>query len=90
MPSRVAEEAGWESNATRDNLDPVLALLALAAFGVSVVAAFYGMFATMGSASVEKPGSPAALPRRLLYLALGGLGGAVLCLLAGIATAGVF
>ena len=71
-------------------LDPVLALLALAAFGVSVVAAFYGMFATMGSASVEKPGSPGALPRRLLYLALGGLGGALLCLLAGIATAGVF
>ena len=71
-------------------LDPVLALLALAAFGVSVVAAFYGMFATMGSAAVEKPGSPSALPRRLLYLALGGIGGAVLCLLAGIATAGVF
>ena len=71
-------------------LDPVLALLALAAFGVSVAAAFYGMFATMGSASVEKSGSPGALPRRLLYLALGGLGGAVLCLLAGIATAGVF
>jgi hypothetical protein len=71
-------------------LDPVLALLALAAFGVSVVAAFYGMFATMGRASVEKPSSPGALPRRLLYLALGGLGGAVLCLLAGIATAGVF
>lgn len=71
-------------------LDPVLALLALAAFGVSVVAAFYGMFTMMGSASVEKPGSPGAQPRRLLYLALGGLGGAVLCLLAGIATAGVF
>jgi hypothetical protein len=70
-------------------LDPVLALLALAAFGVSVVAAFYGMFATMGSASVEKPGSPGVLPRRLLYLALGGLGGAVLCLLVGIATAGM-
>jgi hypothetical protein len=71
-------------------LDPVLALLALAAFGVSVVAAFYGMFATMGSGPREKPGSPSALPRRLLYLSLGGLGGAVLCLLAGIATAGVF
>jgi len=71
-------------------LDPVLALLALAAFGVSVVAAFYGMFATMGSGPREKSGSPGALPRRLLYLALGGLGGAVLCLLAGIATAGVF
>ncbi len=71
-------------------LDPVLALLALAAFGVSVVAAFYGMFATMGSGPREKPGPPSALPRGLLYLSLGGLGGAVLCLLAGIATAGVF
>ncbi len=71
-------------------LDPVLALLALAAFGVSVVAAFYGMFATMGRGPREKPGSPGALPRRLLYVAVGGLGGAVLCLLAGIATAGVF
>ena len=29
-------------------------------------------------------------PRRLLYVAVGGLVGAVLCLIAGIATAGVF
>jgi hypothetical protein len=71
-------------------LDPVLALLALAAFGVSVVAAFYGMFTTMGRGPREKAAFPGARPRRLLYLALGGLGGAVLCLLAGIATAGAF
>ena len=43
-------------------LDPVLALLALAAFGVSVVAAFYGMFATMGSAPGEPGFSTDALP----------------------------
>jgi hypothetical protein len=68
-------------------LDPVLALVALAAFGVSVLAAlasFYGMFVAMdGSFS----GTP---PRGLLYVAVGGLVGAVLCLIAGIATAGVF
>ena len=72
-------------------LDPALALLALAAFGVSAMASFYGMFATMGHGPREKkPGSPGALPQRLLYVAVGGLGGAVLCLVAGIATAGVF
>ena len=71
-------------------LDPALALLALAAFGVSVMASFYGMFATMGHGPREKPGSPGALPQRLLYVAVGGLGGAVLCLVAGVATAGVF
>jgi hypothetical protein len=70
-------------------LDPALALLALAAFGVSVMASFYGMFATMGRGPREK-GSPGALPQRLLYVAVGGLGGAVLCLVAGIATAGAF
>jgi putative flippase GtrA len=68
-------------------LDPVLALLALAAFGVSVLASFYGMFVAMGDGLSRTPGS---LPRRLLYVAVGGLGGAVLCLIAGIATAGVF
>ncbi len=71
-------------------LDPALALLALAAFGVSVMASFCGMFATMGREPREKPGSPGALPQGLLYVAVGGLGGAVLCLVAGIATAGVF
>ena len=61
-----------------------LALVALAAFGISALASFYGMFVAMdGSFS----GTP---PRGLLYVAVGGLVGAVLCLIAGIATAGVF
>ena len=65
-------------------LDPALALVALAAFGISALASFYGMFVAMdGSFS----GTP---PRGLLYVAVGGLVGAVLCLIAGIATAGVF
>jgi hypothetical protein len=65
-------------------LDPALALVALAAFGISALASFYGMFVAMdGSLS----GTP---PRGLLYIAVGGLVGAVLCLIAGIATAGVF
>jgi hypothetical protein len=68
-------------------LDPVLALVALAAFGVSVLASFYGMFVAMGDGYSGTPGSP---PRVLLYVAVGGLVGAVLCLIAGIATAGVF
>jgi hypothetical protein len=68
-------------------LDPVLALVALAAFGVSVLASFYGMFVAMGDGHSGTPGSR---PRGLLYVAVGGLVGAVLCLIAGIATAGVF
>ena len=64
-------------------LDPALALVALAAFGISALASFYGMFVAMEGFS----GTP---PRRLLYVAVGGLVGAVLCLIAGIATAGVF
>ena len=65
-------------------LDPALALVALAAFGISALASFYGMFVAMdGSFS----GTP---PRGLLYVAVAGLVGAVLCLIAGIATAGVF
>jgi len=65
-------------------LDPTLALVALAAFGISALASFYGMFVTMGGSFSGMP------PRRLLYVAVGGLVGAVLCLIAGIATAGVF
>jgi hypothetical protein len=67
-------------------LDPVLALAALAAFGISVLASFYGMFVAMGDGFSGKTGPP----RVLLYVAVGGLVGAVLCLIAGIATAGVF
>ncbi len=66
-------------------LDPGLALLSLAAFGVCVLASFYGMFVTMGNGTPEKSRFPGALLRRLLYVAVGGLGGAVLCLIAGIA-----
>jgi hypothetical protein len=65
-------------------LDPVLALVALAAFGVSALASFYGMFVAMGGSYFGTP------PRGLLYVAAGGLVGAVLCLIAGIAAAGVF
>jgi hypothetical protein len=65
-------------------LDPALALVALAAFGISALASFYGMFVAMGGSFSGTP------PRRLLYVAVGGLVGAVLCLIAGIATAGVF
>jgi hypothetical protein len=64
-------------------LDPMLALLALAAFGVCVVASFYGMFVAMGDGSPQKPGS---LLRGLLYVAVTGLGGAVMSLIVGIAT----
>ena len=63
-------------------LDPLLALLSLAAFGVCALASFYGMFVAIGDAPLEKTGS---LLKLLLYVAAGGLGGAVLCLTAGIA-----
>jgi hypothetical protein len=63
-------------------LDPVLALLSLAAFGVCALASFYGMFVAIGDAPLEKTGS---LLKRLLYVAAAGLGAAVLCLIAGIA-----
>jgi hypothetical protein len=69
-------------------LDPALALLSLAAFGVCVLASFYGMFVALGLP--EKPAFPGSLLRRLLYVATGGLGAAVLCLIAGIIVAGAF
>ena len=65
-------------------LDPVLALLSLVAFGVSVLASFYGMFVAMHrNLSQGPPELPGALLRGLLYVATGALGGAVLCLIAG-------
>jgi len=67
-------------------LDPAIALLSLAAFGICVLASFYGMFVAMGPGSPENPRSPGSLLRRLLYVAVAGLGGAVLCLIAGIAS----
>jgi hypothetical protein len=71
-------------------LDPTLALLSLVAFGVCVLASFYGMFVTVGPGQPGKSGLPGPLLRWLLYVAVAGLGGAVLCLAAGIAGASVF
>ena len=71
-------------------LDPTLALLSLVAFGVSVLASFYGMFVIMDHGSQGKPGRPVSLLRRLLYVAVAGFGGAVLCLAAGIVVASLF
>ena len=69
-------------------LDPALALLSLVAFGVSVLASFYGMFLAMDRGHEgEAPKPPGSLLRRLLFVAAGALGGAVLCLIAGIAVA---
>jgi hypothetical protein len=71
-------------------LDPMLAILSLAAFGVSVLASFCGMFVAMNrNLSPGLPKFPGALLRRLLYVAVGALGGAVLCLITGIAIASV-
>ncbi len=71
-------------------LDPVVALLSLVAFGVSVLASFYGMFLAMNrNLSPGPPKHPGSLLRGLLYLAAGALGGAVLCLIASIAIASV-
>jgi hypothetical protein len=68
-------------------LDPLLAILSLVAFGVSVLASFYGMFLAMGHGRSSK--LPGSLLRGLLYVAVGALGGAVLCLIVGIAVASV-
>jgi hypothetical protein len=71
-------------------LDPALALLALVAFGVSVLASFYGMFVAMNrDLSPGPPKFPGTLLRGLLYVATGALGGAVLCLVVGIAIVSV-
>lgn len=62
-------------------LDPVLAVLSLVAFGVAVLASFYGMLVAMNRDLSPPGGFPGSLLRRLLYLAVGALGGAVLCLI---------
>jgi hypothetical protein len=71
-------------------LDPVLAILSLVAFGVAVLASFYGMLAAMNRDLTSRPLdiSPGLL-RGLLYVAVGALGGAVLCLIASVAIASV-
>ena len=70
-------------------LDPVLAVLSLVAFGVAVLASFYGMFVAMNHDLSPGPpgGFPGSLLRRLLYVAVGALGGAVLCLIVSIVVA---
>jgi hypothetical protein len=71
-------------------LDPQLAILSVVAFGVSVLASFYGMFLAMSDGSrAGPPKLPGSLLRGLLYVAVGSLGGAVLCLIVGIAVASV-
>jgi hypothetical protein len=71
-------------------LDPALALLSLVAFGLSVLASFYGMFLAMNYGLYQGPSKLPSSLRRLLYVAAGALGGAVLCLIAGIAIASMF
>ncbi len=68
-------------------VDPALALLSLAAFGVCVLASFCGMYVAAIRRLPEKSGFPGALLRGILFVAAGGLGAAVLCLAAGIAAA---
>jgi hypothetical protein len=71
-------------------LDPLLAILALVAFGASVLTSFYGMFLAMSRGFQPTPSKiPGTLLRRLLYVAVGSLGGAILCLIVGIAVASV-
>ena len=71
-------------------LDPLLAIVSLVAFGVSVLASFYGMFLAMNHGLHPGPSKfPGTLLLRLLYVAVGALGGAVLCLILGIAVASV-
>jgi hypothetical protein len=69
-------------------LDPQLAIVSVVAFGVSVLASFYGMFLAMSRGPwAESSKIPGPLLRRLLYVAVGSLGAAVLCLIVGIALA---
>jgi hypothetical protein len=72
-------------------LDPVLAILSLVAFGVAVLASFYGMFVAMRRNLSPEPldVSPGPLLRGLLYVAMVALGGAVLCLIVSVAIASV-
>jgi hypothetical protein len=72
-------------------LDPLLAILSLVAFGVAVLVSFYGMFVAMNhEPSPESPGGlPGPLLRGLLYVAVGALGGAVLCLIVSIVVVSV-
>jgi hypothetical protein len=71
-------------------LNPALALLSLAAFGVAVLASFCGMFLAMNrNLSPEAPKVRGSLLRGLLYVSVGASGGAVLCLIVSVAVASV-
>ena len=71
-------------------LNPALALLALAAFGVAALASFCGMFLAMRRyLRPEAPKHPDALLRGLLYVAVIAVCGAVLCLIVSVAIASV-
>jgi hypothetical protein len=71
-------------------LDPLLAILSLVALVVAVLASFYGMFLAMSDGPQASSSKPAgSLLRRLLYAAVASLGGAVLCLIVGIAVASI-
>ena len=72
-------------------LDPLLAILSLVAFGVAVLASFYGMFVAMNHdpSPGQLGGFPGSLLRGLLYVAVGALGGAVLCLIVSIVVVSV-
>ena len=69
-------------------LDPQLAILSVVALGVSVLTSFYGMFLAMGDGPrARRSKLPDPLLRGLLYVAVASLGGALLCLILGIAVA---
>jgi hypothetical protein len=71
-------------------LNPALALLSLAMFGVAALTSFYGMFLAMRrTLSPEPPKLPGALLRGLLYVAVLASCCAVLCLVVSVAIAGV-
>jgi hypothetical protein len=71
-------------------LNPALALLSLATFGVAALTSFFGMFLAMRrNLSPEVPKLPGALLRGLLYVAVLASCGAVLCLIVSVAVASV-
>ncbi len=71
-------------------LDPALALLSLAAFGVAVLASLCGILLAMNrELSPEAPKFRGSLLRGLLYVSVVALGGAVLFLIGSVAIASV-
>ncbi len=71
-------------------LDPALALLSLAAFGVAVLTSLCGIFLAMNrKLSPDAPKFRGSLLRRLLYVSVVALGGAVLFLIVSVAIVSV-